>query len=756
MKHKIFALMAGILLATSCAATGPDQSSSTQPPTSASESQSGATGGDDWKDSESKSEYVDTIEPTPDDEDKPVDLSKFRLKNVGEYSSLGFASMEAEQSPSRKSRVKRLLAEEADGSGASTQDIAYSFSELLHNRSLNTGATEYSDYPFYLVGEKESGATEVLEFNETKESAETEEADDGSKLDMAAFAEGDASSDDASSETPESSEDSSSEAIEESSEEASSEEESSSEETEEEGESSGAIQVRAVMDLGEFIAFNLYKKPSMDWGMDYLPDYSIDTEFPLFIDDYLAEHGGDGSFGATYILSKKTGNIYPAGSLEKLGITTDEVLGERFPKSYMRMGKYQYDLELSGSDSIAVGAGSRIVVGLISKTLICEEVDGTLQLKLIGSRITPNYVDKYGNMLLNDGTRIFGADLKAHKITSYLGGAINRVEYNHGLKLLYAKVDGKTYVLNDQCEFVEYDAPQRSILTESADNLTTWEYGGADSYSADGVTIDYYDDIRKDGDPLIFPIDCTKPYSWAPIALYWLSIRNSYWGAAYDAIAEEFGVDKDALAAKLIEGKCTDATRDEITYIMRFAGLAQTNGGDSYMCNLVFAALYIVGDFNEDGLFEYDGGLEWSSKPINAFNFVSQAKKLYATPSGLDVYTNGGSVAIDGDTMIAPTASLYYRVLGYLSTASLRGSGWYELSTDNQVMYHDMDRYTVSVIDTGDIEVQSMSVVDGNIQVTGQDENFDSYTGYLTPDNTLSLEKVDLGALPSCVLYPVN
>jgi hypothetical protein len=766
--NKVMALLISALFIASCAATpAPDNSSGLKSEADSSfvGSDSGEIGeySDEKKSDDEESEYIDTIEPTPDDGgDDTIDLTKFRLKNASQYSSIGYASVETETTLAKKTRVKRLLAADAEtGEASGSQDIAHAYMDLLKAASIDRPNIDYADNPFYLVGEKGPGETEVLELTERKESSEVVAAGDESKLNMALLADGDQSSEITSSETSDEepiSEDGNSSADEsaegKSAEGTSSSEESSSEDADEDGESSGTIQLRGMMDLGEFIAFNVKRMPE-DIGF-----YQLATEFPLFVDDALPTdstiYGIDEVFGSTYILSKKTGNIYSAGSLDQLGLTAYDVMGGdgfvRYTRPYTDIGYGDYegtmaDLHTGGGYSNAIGAGSRIVVGLgnCDKTLICEEVDGTLSLTTMATCLTPTYVDKYGNMLLDDGARVLGTDMKIHKVSSYLSNRISGLSYNYGLDLFYATLDGVTYVMNDQSEIVEYGNPGKIIFQWTlAGDASIAEYGGATSYSEDGVTIDYYADVRKDGDPIAFPIDVSKPYSWAPAALKWLSLDASTQGAYASASFSE--IDIDALKAKLIDSKCTEATEYEIRYMLR----------------CIANSPFIAGEFNDDGIFMYEDSIistNWN-KSIN-FVRTSDEKRIYSTDAGVSACTQGTLISSDGESLIG---TRYGVVNGagllnsgtYIAYSALRDGSWYILTMNLDIVRYDIDDYSISKVDTGDISIQSMEVVDGNIQVTGEDEYANPYTGYISSDDTLSLEKVDLGTLPSCILYPVN
>ena len=142
-------------------------------------------------------------------------------------------------------------------------------------------------------------------------------------------------------------------------------------------------------------------------------------------------------------------------------------------------------------------------------------------------------------------------------------------------------------------------------------------------------------------------------------------------------------------------------------------------------------------------------------------NQTFDQKKIYSTDAGVSACTKGALISSDGESVIGTCYGLVNGAgllndVTYIAKSALRGESWYILTTNLDIVRYDIDDYAIHKVDTGDISIQSMDVVDGNIQVTGEDEYANPYTGYIASDDTLSLEKVDLGTLPSCILYPIN
>lgn len=533
----------------------------------------------------------------------------------------------------------------------------------------------------------------------------------------------------------------------------------------EDGDEETNVTISGFQNVGDFIIFKLAQENTQENGQ-----YLFETNPCLFCDDEY----GDAQHPTTYLLSKKTGKIYYVGSMAAIGMS----------------GRFFHENDVFNESGILLTSDDQNI------TLIIREENETLNIKKYNGMYVKK-CDQYGNLLTDSG--FVSSDLKNHKFASFFDGKEYKYVYVAWLNKFFAKCDDGLYSLNENCEFVlaketfnvlpfvkyyannegNYDISFLNFL-----NLANYEYifGMPRSYEEGSETIisckDIYNSRENKGDSDRSFISVSKSWTWAPFAIGWMnnirearySLENNYESSKYLSRIDKDYIEKwEYLYDKLLENKCQSATEEEITEMIHqtlISTIIQITGNDYE------EGSYQLGQFNDDGNYEVTCKdplqtifIGYPNENLGQHYYQYKDTKLLMGDNCLY-----GPYAIVKSRADVHTIELYYSslALGTFETkipvlnipkAIFRGKNLYAMDDKNVICKFDfttlsLDNY--ELIDTGDYSVSDMYVEDGNIVVTGIDENLDQFTGYLDENDQISFEKVDFGGESSYTLYPIN
>ncbi len=517
------------------------------------------------------------------------------------------------------------------------------------------------------------------------------------------------------------------------------------------------VMISAFQNFGDFVAFRLSTEEYSE-----VSKYLLEKSVRLFHDDADNE--------ITYLLSKKSGKIYYVGSIGIADKETDKGAYFGSPTAY----------------------GNNILVKDNKDTnenLIISEENETLNIKeLKNTKVQSS--DCYGNILTNTG--FISSDFKNHKFSSFFDGKKYEYTYVEMFDKFYANCDDTLYSLNEKCEFVLaketfnvlptvnltcYPDPVPSDFCGFAnindnprhgENLSyfvdlwdedtgeeslSWE----DVYNLSESKIDRIDPYTTD---IASPISVSKSWTWAPFAFYWMygikqgrsNLMNDsqYSDRRFSRFDKDYIEKWGYLYDKLFENKCQGAMEEEVTEMIHQAlisNIIERTGSDYE------EGSYQLGQFNDDGYYEVTCRnpvayvLPYLGKGQNYYEY----EDIKFFPGNYSIVKNKGNVYTISDRFCIGSH--------FLSSSILRGKNLYAMDDKNVIYKFDfttlsLDNY--ELIDTGDYSVSDMYVEDGNIVVTGIDENLDQFTGYLDENDQISFEKVDFGGESSYTLYPIN
>ncbi len=510
------------------------------------------------------------------------------------------------------------------------------------------------------------------------------------------------------------------------------------------------VTISAFQNLGDFIAFRILNRNHT------YENYSLEKCVRLFSDD---EYGKDASL--TYLLSKKTGKIYYVGNRNINGNETEAL--------WMWWG-----WPTTNGKNIFVNGNT--MEGDATKTLIISEVNDSLNIKAVGYMNIQN-CDCYGNIATDLG--FVSSDLKNHKLSSFFNGDDFKYVYAKGINKFFAEYNDTLYLLNENCEFVEaqekirvfpttsYEPEGNAIFYYSSLNIGfSYDSKLVDESGNSIISLDEIYEASEEKQSDTTHISLSKPWTWGTFALYWMSIINGVRNALSkgEEIPDKFSnIDVNYIEKwgyvyeKFLKSKCQDATKEEATEAIHqyFYGLMADYSGYSSERNEMFLEQckhYYDGRFDENGNYEID-----SNHPFDELWNLSYGDRIYEFGDITACLCGSGLVL-----MKQRSDGYSFESIGHdfdISRIVFRGSNCYWIDDKKQMRKVNMDgsnHYEYEILDTGDYSVSNMYVEDGNIVVTGIDENLDQFTGYLDENDQISFEKVDFGGESSYTLYPIN